>query len=89
MPPPPKKAFPLRIEPALWAALERAAATDLAHVLAPILFHHRLTALARLSGEVRAARRGLTLAIRGLRDRLFFGRACPFVLLVQTSPLLA
>lgn len=32
MPPPPKKAFPLRIEPALWAALERAAATDLRSV---------------------------------------------------------
>jgi hypothetical protein len=28
MPPPPKKAFPLRIEPVLWAALERAAAAD-------------------------------------------------------------
>ena len=28
MPPPPKKAFPLRIEPALWDALERAAAAD-------------------------------------------------------------
>ncbi len=27
-PPPPKKAFPLRIEPALWDALERAAAAD-------------------------------------------------------------
>ena len=28
MPPPPKKAFPLRVEPALWDALERAAAAD-------------------------------------------------------------
>ena len=28
MPPPPKKAFPLRIEPALWDALERCAAAD-------------------------------------------------------------
>ncbi len=27
-PPAPKKAFPLRIEPALWDALERAAAAD-------------------------------------------------------------
>lgn len=32
MPPPPKKAFPLRLEPALWAALERAAAADLRSV---------------------------------------------------------
>lgn len=36
MPPPPKKAFPLRIEPALWDALERAAATDLRSVNAEI-----------------------------------------------------
>ena len=36
MPPPPKKAFPLRIEPALWAALERAAAADLRSVNAEI-----------------------------------------------------
>ena len=32
MPPPPKKAFPLRVEPALWDALERAAAADLRSV---------------------------------------------------------
>ena len=36
MPPPPKKAFPLRIEPSLWAALERAAAADLRSVNAEI-----------------------------------------------------
>jgi hypothetical protein len=36
VPPPPKKAFPLRIEPALWAALERAAAADLRSVNAEI-----------------------------------------------------
>ena len=36
MKPPPKKAFPLRIEPALWAALERAAAADLRSVNAQI-----------------------------------------------------
>jgi hypothetical protein len=36
MPPPPKKAFPLRLEPALWAALERAAAADLRSVNAEI-----------------------------------------------------
>ena len=32
MPPPQKKAFPLRIDPALFAALERAAAGDLRSV---------------------------------------------------------
>ena len=31
-PPRPKKAFPLRIEPSLWDALERAAAADLRSV---------------------------------------------------------
>ena len=36
MAPPPKKAFPLRIEPALWDALERAAANDLRSVNAQI-----------------------------------------------------
>ena len=36
MPPPPKKAFPLRIEPALWAALERAASADLRSVNAEV-----------------------------------------------------
>ena len=36
MPPAPKKAFPLRIEPALWAALERSAATDFRSVNAQI-----------------------------------------------------
>ncbi len=34
--PPPKKAFPLRIEPALWAALERSAAADLRSVNAQV-----------------------------------------------------
>jgi hypothetical protein len=34
--PDPKKAFPLRIEPALWAALERAAAADFRSVNAEI-----------------------------------------------------
>jgi hypothetical protein len=34
--PPPKKAFPLRIEPALWDALERAAAADFRSVNAEI-----------------------------------------------------
>jgi hypothetical protein len=33
---PPKKAFPLRIEPALWAALERCAAADFRSVNAEI-----------------------------------------------------
>ena len=36
MSPPPKKAFPLRIEPALWDALERAAAGDFRSVNAEI-----------------------------------------------------
>jgi hypothetical protein len=34
--PPPKKAFPLRLEPALWEALERSAAADLRSVNAEI-----------------------------------------------------
>ena len=34
--PPPKKAFPLRVEPSLWEALERAAAADLRSVNAEI-----------------------------------------------------
>jgi len=36
MPPRPKKAFPLRIEPALWAALERSAAVDFRSVNAQV-----------------------------------------------------
>jgi hypothetical protein len=36
MAPAPKKAFPLRIEPSLWEALERAAAADLRSVNAEI-----------------------------------------------------
>lgn len=36
MPDTPKKAYPLRIEPALWAALERSAASDLRSVNAEI-----------------------------------------------------
>ena len=36
MPNSPKKAYPLRIEPALWDALERAAAADLRSVNAEI-----------------------------------------------------
>jgi len=36
VPPPPKKAFPLRIEPSLWDALERMAAADLRSVNAEI-----------------------------------------------------
>lgn len=35
-PPAPKKAFPLRIEPSLWDALERAAAADFRSVNAEI-----------------------------------------------------
>ena len=36
MPPQPKKAFPLRIEPAVWRALERSAAVDFRSVNAQI-----------------------------------------------------
>ena len=36
MPPRPKKAFPLRIEPALWDSLERSAAVDFRSVNAQI-----------------------------------------------------
>jgi len=36
VPAPPKKAFPLRIEPGLWDVLERAAAADLRSVNAEI-----------------------------------------------------
>ena len=36
MAPPPKKSFPLRIEPALWAALERSAAADFRSVNAQV-----------------------------------------------------
>lgn len=36
MPQPPKKAYPLRIEPGLWGALERCAAAELRSVNAQI-----------------------------------------------------
>lgn len=36
MPAPPKKAFPLRLDPALYAAIERAAAQDLRSVNAEV-----------------------------------------------------
>jgi hypothetical protein len=36
MPPPPKKAFPLRLDPALYAAIERAAAGDFRSVNAQV-----------------------------------------------------
>jgi hypothetical protein len=36
MPAPPKKSFPLRLDPALYAALERMAATDLRSVNAQV-----------------------------------------------------
>jgi hypothetical protein len=51
MPDSPKKAFPLRIEPALWAALERAAAADFRSVNAEIEFLLR-EALARRGVKV-------------------------------------
>jgi len=46
-----KKAFPLRIEPALWSALERAAAADLRSINAEIEFLLR-EALARRGVKV-------------------------------------
>ena len=36
MPPPPKKAFPMRVEPALYAALERMAAAEFRSVNAQV-----------------------------------------------------
>ncbi len=36
MPPPPKKAFPMRVEPALYTALERAAAAEFRSVNAQV-----------------------------------------------------
>ncbi|MFL6862761.1 MAG: toxin-antitoxin system HicB family antitoxin [Allosphingosinicella sp.] len=36
MPPPPKKAFPLRLEPPLWDAIERMAAAELRSVNAQV-----------------------------------------------------
>lgn len=50
---PPKKAFPLRLEPALFAALERAAAADLRSVNAQIEMLLR-EALARRGVKVAA-----------------------------------
>ncbi|MHA6723546.1 type II toxin-antitoxin system antitoxin [Sphingomonas sp. RS2018] len=60
MAPPPKKAFPLRLDPALHAAIERAAAADLRSVNAQVECLLR-EALARRGIKVAApepARRG-------------------------------
>ena len=59
MAPRPKKAFPLRIEPALWAALERSAAVDFRSVNAQVevLLREAL------------AKRGLTVAAPEQRRR--------------------
>ena len=60
MPTPPKKAFPLRLDPALYAAIERAAAGDLRSVNAEIEFLLR-EALARRGVSLEppvAAKRG-------------------------------
>ncbi|MET0339677.1 MAG: toxin-antitoxin system HicB family antitoxin [Polyangiales bacterium] len=53
---PPKKAYPLRIEPALFAAIERTAAADLRSVNAQIEYLLR-EALARRGVRVEAAPR--------------------------------
>lgn len=59
MAPHPKKAFPLRIEPALWAALERSAAVDFRSINAQVevLLREAL------------ARRGLKVAAPEARKR--------------------
>jgi hypothetical protein len=59
VPQPPKKAYPLRIEPALWAALERCAAADFRSV------NSEIEVLLREA----LARRGVKLAEPEVRPR--------------------
>ncbi|PZU06762.1 toxin-antitoxin system HicB family antitoxin [Sphingomonas sp.] len=68
MAPPPRKAFPLRIEPALFAALERAAAADLRSVNAEIEFLLR-EALARRGIRIEPGERRLRGRPPATRDR--------------------
>ena len=56
-PPAPKKAFPLRIEPSLWAALERARTLDPHHRSEA----HRVEHALRLTDEVLKLLRGAGL----------------------------
>jgi len=60
MPPAPKKAFPLRIEPSLWDALERAAAADFRSVNAEIecLLREALTRRGVKVGDPEMRKRG-------------------------------
>jgi len=56
----PRKAYPLRVEPALWAAVERAAAADLRSVNAQVecLIREALKARGVKLDAPRPARRG-------------------------------
>jgi len=60
MPAPPKKAFPLRLDPALYAAIERAAANDLRSVNAEVecLLREALARRGVKLAEPERARRG-------------------------------
>jgi hypothetical protein len=60
MPPSSKKAFPLRLDPALYAALERAAAADLRSVNAEVevLLREALSRRGIKVGKSEPARRG-------------------------------
>jgi hypothetical protein len=55
-----RKAYPLRVDPALWAAVERAAAADLRSVNAEVecLLREALKARGIKLGEPQAVRRG-------------------------------
>ncbi len=58
--PPERKAYPLRVDPALWAAVERAAAADLRSVNAQVecLLREALKARGIKLNAPRPARRG-------------------------------
>jgi hypothetical protein len=60
MPAPPKKSFPLRLDPALYAALERMAATDLRSVNAQmeVLLREALARRGVKVGQSEPPRRG-------------------------------
>jgi hypothetical protein len=60
MPAPPKKSFPLRLDPALYAALERMAATDLRSVNAQmeVLLREALARRGVKVGQSEPRRRG-------------------------------
>ena len=60
MPPPAKKSFPLRLDPALYAALERVAAADLRSVNAQVevLLREALARRGVMVAQSEPARRG-------------------------------